>query len=309
MGSFAEVVPASACRADRVVLRGWIADGQLANGGLGVAGPALIRLGLCEAGSVATFEELVDEALRAPFSGWDFSWLAARSRSGRLPWSYRREVVRRAAAASAMLDMGTGGGERLSRLSPRPPQTVATEAWPPNVPVAAARLRPLGIAVVQDEGAADNIAQEEDSRGRLPFRDGAFDLVTSRHEAFRAAEVARVLARGGTFITQQVDFHSYDDLYALAGLDVPPQPDSWLPLARRQVQDAGLVVQAAARGEQCHELGDIAAVVYYLRVVGWAIPEFSLDACAPALRAAHDAARIWPVPVRQRCFLLVAAKP
>jgi len=34
---------------------------------------------------MATFEELVGEALRAPFSGWDFSWLAARSRSGRLP--------------------------------------------------------------------------------------------------------------------------------------------------------------------------------------------------------------------------------
>ena len=40
MGGFAEVVPASACRADRVVLRGWIADGQLANRGCVVAGPA-----------------------------------------------------------------------------------------------------------------------------------------------------------------------------------------------------------------------------------------------------------------------------
>jgi hypothetical protein len=258
---------------------------------------------------VATFEELVHEALHAPISGWDFSWLETRSRSGRLPWSYRRAVARRSGTANAMLDMGTGGGERLSRLSPRPSQTVATEAWPPNVPVAAARLRALGIAVVQDEGAADNMAEDEGSRGRLPFRDGAFALVANRHEAFRATEVARVLARGGTFITQQVDFHSYDDLYALAGLDIPARPDSWLPLARRQVQDAGLVVRAAARGEQRHELGDIGAVVYFLRVVSWAIPEFSLDACAPALRAAHDAGRIWPVPVRQRCFLLVAAKP
>jgi hypothetical protein len=69
---------------------------------------------------VAAFEELVDEALTAPFSGWDFSWLAARSRAAALPWSYRRVVAGRAAAAGAMLDMGTGGGERLSRLSPRP---------------------------------------------------------------------------------------------------------------------------------------------------------------------------------------------
>src|SRR5215813_11691547 len=135
-----------------------------------------------------------------------------------------------------MLDMGTGGGERLARLSPRPKLTVATEAWPPNVPVAAARLHPLGIAVVQDEGAPDNVRQESAQqrgaqqggaqRGRLPFRDGAFGLVANRHEAFLAAEVSRVLASGGTFITQQADFHSYDDLYRLLGLEVSDQRDS-----------------------------------------------------------------------------------
>jgi len=107
-------------------------------------------------------------------------------------------VARRAAAAGALLDMGTGGGERLSRL------------------------RPLSIPVVQDEGAPDNTGQTGNDRGRLPFRDGVFGLVAGRHEAFRAAEVSRVLAPGGTFITEQVDVHSYDGLCTLAGLDVPP---------------------------------------------------------------------------------------
>jgi hypothetical protein len=258
---------------------------------------------------VATFEELVGEALNAPFSGWDFSWLAARSSAGPLPWSYRREVAHRAAEARTMLDMGTGGGERLSRLSPRPWLTVATEAWPPNVAVAAARLRPLGIAVVQDEGAPDNTARGSNDRGRLPFGDGVFALVANRHEAFRADEVRRVLAPGGTFITQQVDFHSYDDLCQLAGLDVPQQPDSWLPFARQQVEDAGLAVGTAVGGEQRLEFHDVAAVVYYLRVVGWGIPHYSLDACAARLRAAHEAPQMWPVPVRQRRFLLIATKP
>ncbi len=257
-----------------------------------------------------TFDELVSEALAVPISGWDFSWLDwPQRRTGRLPWSYRREVARRAARlAGPMLDMGTGGGEQLSRLPSRPPRTVATEAWPPNVPVAATRLAPLGIAVVQNEGAPDNVVQGDDDRGRLPFRDGAFALVANRHEAFRAPEVSRVLAPGGTFVTQQVDFHSSDDLYRLLGLTVPEQPDSWLPLARRQVQDAGLTVQAAVRGEERHEFRDVGAVVYYLRVVSWAIPEYSLDACRPTLRAAHEAAELWPTSFRQRHFLLVATK-
>jgi SAM-dependent methyltransferase len=40
------------------------------------------------------------------------------------------------------------------------------------------------------------------ARGRLAFRDDAFDLVVSRHEAFVAAELRRVLRTGGTFVTQ-----------------------------------------------------------------------------------------------------------
>jgi SAM-dependent methyltransferase len=272
------------------------------------AGPAAAHR-LAAIRPVPGFEDLVSEALTAPFSGWDFSWLGPGSTAGRLPWSYRGEVARRAALTDTLLDMGTGGGEWLSRLSPRPRRTVATEAWPPNAPVAARRLRPLGVPVVQDEGAPDNMDQDGADRGRLPFRDGAFGLVASRHEAFRAAEVARVLAPGGTFVTQQVDFHSYDDLYEIVGLTVPERPESWLPLAVRQLRDAGLTVQAAVRGEERHELRDVGALVYYLRVVGWAIPEYSLRACGPALRAAHETAEIWPVPFRQRHFLLVATRP
>jgi SAM-dependent methyltransferase len=258
---------------------------------------------------VAGFDDLVADALAAPFSGWDFSWLGPRSTVGRLPWSYHREVTRRAKLTATMLDMGTGGGERLSRLSQRPQRTVATEAWPPNVPVAAARLRPLGVAVIQDEGAPDNMAEDGADRGRLPFHDGAFGLVANRHEAFRATEVARVLAPGGTFITQQVDFHSYDDLYPIVGVEVPERPTSWLPLAIRQLRAAGLTVRAAVRGAERHELRDIGALVYYLRVVGWAIPEYSLQACRPALQAAYETPEIWPVSFRQRHFLVVATKP
>jgi SAM-dependent methyltransferase len=256
---------------------------------------------------MATFDELAAEALEAPFSGWDFSWLAARSTSQPAPWSYRREVARRAAGATAMLDMGTGGGERLAKLTHRPARTVATEGWPPNVPVAARRLRALGVPVVQDEGAANNMA-EDPARGRLPFRDGAFDLVTNRHEAFLAAEVSRVLAPGGAFVTQQIDNHTADDWYRLLGLPVPDQPDSWLPLARRQLQDAGLVVQRAAAGEERELFHDVAGVIYYLRAVSWAVPEYSFDRFAGRLRELHETPGAWPVLYRQRQFLVIATQ-
>ncbi len=98
---------------------------------------------------MSEFDDLVAEALAAPVAGWDFSWMEGRSSTQPPPWSYEEIVSEHAAAAQAMLDMGTGGGELLAGLAARAPVTVATEAWAPNVPVAAARLAPLGIAVVQ----------------------------------------------------------------------------------------------------------------------------------------------------------------
>jgi SAM-dependent methyltransferase len=266
-----------------------------------------------------SYEELEAEALAAPFSGWDFSWLSRRSSTEPLPWSYRREVARYSGSAGCMLDMGTGGGEVLSRLvrqpgaqagaqpGAEPARTVAVEAWPPNVPVAAARLRPLGIPVVQNESPPDNV-EPDGPGGRLPFRDGAFDLVINRHEAFRAAEVSRVLAPGGAFVTQQVDFSSYEGLYRLLGLTAPAQRDSWLPLALRQVAGAGLRVVTAVGGEEIQRFDDVAAVIYYLRVISWAIPGYSLPAHRERLRAAWADRGRWPVVNKQRRFLLVAER-
>lgn len=255
------------------------------------------------------FDELVAEGMTAPFAGWDFSWLDRHSRTEPLPWDYPARVAALARTARTMLDMGTGGGELLSRLAARAPRTVATEAWPPNVPVAGRRLLPLGIPVVQVEAARDNPAQNGTSDdGGLPFRDGAFELVCNRHESFRAAEVGRVLAPGGTFITQQVDYHD-DDLGRLLGIEMPEEPDTWLTLAERQVTGAGLAISETAKAEERTEFHDIAGLVYYLRVVSWSIPGYSLEKHRERLRALFADPGAWPVTKTERRFMLVAVKP
>ncbi|HEX4061394.1 MAG TPA: class I SAM-dependent methyltransferase [Streptosporangiaceae bacterium] len=259
---------------------------------------------------MADFDELVTEAMTAPFSGWDFSWLDRRSRSEPLPWDYRARVAALAGGARTMLDMGTGGGEALSRLPARASRTVATEAWPPNVPLAGQRLLPLGIPVIQNEGARDNMDQEgADDGGRLPFRDGSLDLICNRHESFLAAEVSRVLAPGGIFVTQQVDYHDNDDLARMLGIEMPAEPDSWVGLAERQIAQAGLVIEEAARADERIYFDDIAAVVYYLKAVSWSIPGYSLDRHRHRLRALHQDASAWPVMSRGHRFLLVASGP
>jgi SAM-dependent methyltransferase len=257
------------------------------------------------------FDELVTEALDAPFSGWDFSWLDRHSRTEPLPWDYAAEVAALARKAATMLDMGTGGGELLSRLPARAPRTVATEGWPPNVPVAARRLLPLGIPVVHVDGALDNDDQDSSGSGdgRLPFRDGSFDLVCNRHESFRAAEVSRVLAPGGTFVTQQVDYHLTDGLAQALGIEMPAEPDSWLELAKRQVTDAGLLIRESAWAPAHTRFEDIAGVVYYLRLFGEEYPGYSLDKYRQRLRALFEDVSVWPVTSTESRFLLRAVKP
>lgn len=257
---------------------------------------------------MASYEELIAEALAHRFEGWDFSWLRTRAPVTPLPWRYPQVVAEVAAGTDRMLDMGTGGGEALLRIPDRSTVTVATEAWPSNVPVAAAALGPRGIPVVWDEGSDDNM-DHGGARGRLPFRDGAFDVVANRHEAFLAAEVARVLRPGAAFVTQQVDFHTYDDLYAALGVEPPAQEDSWLPLAVDQVTAAGLVVERAEPGIETQAFGDVGALVWYLRAVSWSVPEFDLVRCEPALRRIHERTQVAPLVIRQRRFLLFARRP
>ena len=137
-----------------------------------------------------TVTRLIDEAAAAPVVGWDFAWASGRiTPVTPLPWDFTALATGALRTATAAVDMGTGGGEFLDAFPDLPGRMVATESWPPNVPVAAERLARRGVPVVHCEGAVDNALQSGDGTGRMPFKDAAFHLVLNRHEAFAAAEV------------------------------------------------------------------------------------------------------------------------
>jgi SAM-dependent methyltransferase len=228
---------------------------------------------------------LLDEAASAPVSGWDFAWTAGRIAWGTVPWNFAELAAEGLRAAAAALDMGTGGGEFLSGLPDLPARMMATESWPPNVPVAAERLAKRGVPVIHCEGATDNALQSGAGVGHLPFQDGAFDFVLNRHEAFAAAEVARVLAPGGRFLTQQVG-SAPDQFHALLGLDPPARPAFDLDLLVGQVVRAGLAVERAEVAREAVRFADVGALARYLRMVPWAVPGFDVVTHRRALESA-----------------------
>lgn len=253
------------------------------------------------------FGDLMVEAQERPFEGWDHSL------DGRIvteePWDFGALVDTFAAGSPDLLDMGTGGGEWLSRRR-LPKRSVATEGWPPNVPVAQARLAPLGVEVIAVEGAPDNVEQDGDSgAGALPFADGSFHLVVSRHESYVAPEVLRVLAPGGRFATQQVDSHIARDFHRLLDESPPPIAKFWdLNFAVWQIVKAGFTVEDQAQGAQIMRFADIGALAWYLKNLPFIIPEFSIDRAYARLERLHDGMGQRGIEVRQPVFRLTARK-
>ncbi|MGX1560847.1 methyltransferase domain-containing protein [Streptomyces sp. NPDC055506] len=256
-----------------------------------------------------TFEDLVAEGASVPTEGWDFSWFEGRATEARPSWGYATSMAARLGRASAVLDIQTGGGEVLdfalartalngrttlnartalnthsapdARTAPTHPLlAVATEGWPPNVAKATALLRPRGVVVV---------AAPEDAP--LPFADGAFDLVVSRHPVRpQWGEIARVLQPGGTYFAQHVGPAS---VFELVEHFLGPQPDD-VRAGRRpdreraDAEAAGLDVVELRAERLRMEFHDIAAVVHFLRKVVWMVPGFTVEAYEPQLRALHE---------------------
>lgn len=226
--------------------------------------------------------ELIDTWLREerqPFIGWDFSYLDGRMTEGQVPWSYLDRAAELMRQSSSVIDLETGGGEKLLNLREHwPPKVVATEDYLPNFELAAQRLSPLGVKIVKAPVSTIH---------PMPFADLEFDLVLNRHAAFNSGDVARVLAGGGTFLTQQVHGMSAWDLQAV--FDAEPQwpdstPEKYVPL----LEEADLNIVNIQEWEGNLSFTDVGAIVYYLKAAAWLVPGFEVETHLRPLFALQD---------------------
>lgn len=202
-----------------------------------------------------------------PFTGWDFSHLQGRMIEDEVPWSYLGRAAELMCQSSSVVDLDTGGGEKMLALREYwPAKVVVTEEYLPNLNLVRERLEPLGVQV---------LPVHLTDFDPLPFADGEFDLVLNRHGAFNPAEVARVLASGGTFLTQQVHGMWAWDLMEVFG--ARPQwpdatPDKYVP----RLQAAGLEIVHLAEWQGKLRFTDVGAIVYYLKAIPWEVPGFTV---------------------------------
>jgi SAM-dependent methyltransferase len=184
----------------------------------------------------------------------------------------------------------------LSRILPPGARALATEEWGRNAPVAAQRLADLGVGVVRAPSTA------------LPLRAASFDLVLARHEAIRPAEVARVLAPGGRFLTQQC---THDDWCELRRFF--PAMAHFADHAveyRREFRAAGLELEAWREHRGTVRFRELGPLVYWPAASPWLLPHFDLDADAESIRALEgEIDREGGVTLREGRYLLQVRRP
>ena len=205
--------------------------------------------------------------------GWDFSSLDDRMSQSQEPWDLDAQYRQALSCAQHVLDMGTGGGEYLLRFAALLPiDTTATEGWQPNISVAQRNLAPHGIEVIE-YGAPD----EDVDSVRMPFADDRFDLVLNRHESYSPHELARVIAPGGTVLTQQVGGDECAEIGGWFG-QAAALPHVNFAQFREELQDAGFSAVDGAEHVGVYTFEDVAALLAYLQLVPWETPDdFSVD--------------------------------
>lgn len=234
------------------------------------------------------------------FSGWDLASAGMRSLGPPVPWDYEAIVAGALRPGDAVLDLGTGGGEVFEGIllaAPPAARAVATEEWVVNAPIAAARLRLAGAAVVRASA----------ERGMLPFADGTFDLVVSRHEALVPADVARLLRPGGRFISQQVE-KCWPELRRYF-----PRQQDFGNIASRYAAEfrrAGTTIERQHEHDARVAFADLASVVFVLSIAPWTVPGFALEGDIDALLALEsDLATSHGIIMGEGRSLLVVRKP
>ncbi|HEX7350587.1 class I SAM-dependent methyltransferase [Brachybacterium sp.] len=217
------------------------------------------------------------------------------------PWRWRTLVENLAPMADRVLDLGTGGGEVLAALADVLPEgSVATEGRTATLALARARLAPLGIEVLE---------HGPDTGALLPVGDGGFGLVLCHHEPFDATEISRVLAPGGTFLTQQVGGDDGQEIRALFGHDAP-RPRASLEDTVHALTVAGLTVERADAFHGRCEIDDVPTLLRALRRAPWGAPEgLDVGRHRDVLEHLHARLRTGPFSATVSRYLVQASIP
>ena len=142
----------------------------------------------------ADYREFYDKV--GKINGWDFSKVKCVSEG--TTRDFYHEVTNACKKSDILLDIGTGGGEAVLSVAESVLLLVGIDQSSGMIETAAHNGAKSGMP---------NVRFLQMDAEKLAFPASFFNVVSCRHSAFFAGEIARVLIQGGTFLTQQVSEH------------------------------------------------------------------------------------------------------
>jgi hypothetical protein len=191
------------------------------------------------------FDELV--ARTAPRGGWDFSRMNVLRQP--VPWDYEDEVRRFLRPTDAVLDIGTGGGERFVSLATSFGRGVGVDIDADMISIAAQKSTTDRISFVVSDERLDGVA-------------GYFDAILNRHAPFDLRAVLAHLKPDGYFVTQQVGERNMANVRAALR-----QPAVRPPISEADITAAGLRLIAFLEYDVEYVVRDIDSLVFWLNAL------------------------------------------
>ncbi|WP_058829759.1 class I SAM-dependent methyltransferase [Paenibacillus polymyxa] len=135
------------------------------------------------------YKEFYDKV--GKINGWDFSNVKCISEG--VKWDFYNEVSKTCEKSDILLDIGTGGGEAILSIAASALLLVGID-------------QSAGMIDTARKNSADiaNVRFLQMDAENLNFPKEFFNIISSRHSCFSAKEIAKVLVKGGIFLTQQV---------------------------------------------------------------------------------------------------------
>ena len=204
----------------------------------------------------ATIESTWNEI--RPRDGWDFSRLHVER--DLVPWIYK-DVVRASLAELErpieVLDVGTGGGEKLFHLAPSFDRAIGIDPDPKMI-----------------QAAIDNTSPEFTHKFEFRLGDAAssgiqnnsVDCVLNRHAVVDVSEIDRVLRPGGVFLTQQVGRRNLEELVRrFGGQDFG---DDQLPeKLRQELIDSDMIIARFEEYDVEYRFLDLKSVLFQIKAI------------------------------------------
>lgn len=205
-----------------------------------------------------------------------------RVRRAPVPWIFEDVVKSQLSGAERVMDIGTGGGERLIKLVDSYGTAVGIDNDPRMIATATENL-PTAL-----KGKIEFRVASAESTG-LPG--SSVDAVLNRHSVVDVPEITRVLRRPGKLIWQTIgDRNLASVIGALGGqeMDDDQRPDA----IRQRLIQRGMSVTRFDEYDVTYEFLDLESLVFQVKATSHYLSEFSgFDSISEALLKVVDNTR------------------